>query len=112
MDDILQARSIEDKSPVDPEVNLVRSLAVTIKQESQSLLDCWNKFSSWTHLCRIVAPGLIYKRRLLDKVRAKTNPRDDQSTHVFNVDTLLSAEEEIIKVSLKRRLPRGDYHFG
>ena len=68
--DLPQAESIKDISLVDPEVKpqRVRSLAVTVEKKSQSLIDCWNKFSSWTRLREVVALCLIYKRRILDKV--------------------------------------------
>ena len=67
-----QIKHSSELSPDDPELKRVRIVAATtVTVNAMGMVDYWERFSSWTRLRRVAALCLIYRKRLLDVIRAK-----------------------------------------
>ena len=85
-------------SPDDPELKRVRIVAATtVTVNAMGMVDCWERFSSWTRLRRVVALCLIFRKRLLDIVRAKRDQQKPPPMPTQDVEMLPKAEDEIVK---------------
>ena len=71
--------------------------ATTVTVNAMGMVDCWERFSSWTRLRRVVALCLIYRKRLLDIVRAKRDQQEPPPMPTQDVEMLTKAEDEIVK---------------
>ena len=84
--------------PDDPELKLVRIVAATtVTMNAMGMVDCWERFSSWTRLRRVVALGLIYRKHLLDVIRAKRDHLESPPMPTQDVEILTKAEDEMVK---------------